>query len=144
MNFKVVHLAAGLGTVVVFLGTGLYMRMNFPQLYEDNEVIRYLFRANHVYILFSGLLNVLLGLYVSFSEHRWRQIAQRSGSFLVLLSIPFFLWAFVVEPPTASPYQLLTLVGTFLPIIGVMFHLIGGFEARNKPNMIIDQKDRTS
>lgn len=140
MNFKVVHLTAGLGTVAIFLGTGLYMRMNFPQLYEADEAIRYLFRANHVYILFSGLLNVLLGLYVSFSEHRWRQIAQKSGSFLVLLSIPFFLWAFVVEPPAASSYRPLTLIGAVLAIIGVMLHLIGGFEVRNKPNMISDQK----
>ncbi len=144
MNFKVVHLTAGLGTVFVFLGTGLYMRMNFPQLYEDNEVIRYLFRANHVYILFSGLLNVVLGLYSSLSDHRWRQISQRSGSFLVLLSIPFFVWAFVVEPPTASPYRPLTIVGSFLAITGVMLHLIGGFEAWKKPTMIIDQKDQPS
>ena len=44
------HRWVGIVTVVVFLLTGLYMRWRFPGLYETDETIRYLFRANHIYL----------------------------------------------------------------------------------------------
>ena len=45
------HLIVGLAGVAVFLGTGVYMRTHFPALYAGNEALRYMYRANHVYLL---------------------------------------------------------------------------------------------
>ncbi|MBI2620174.1 MAG: hypothetical protein HYW57_08845 [Ignavibacteriales bacterium] len=137
MKLNRIHLTTGMSTVIVFLGTGLYMRMNFPQLYDENEAIRYLFRANHVYILFSGLLNILLGLYGSFSGLQKRRRLQIAGSWMLLLAVPFFVAAFVFEPPLALPYRPLTLAGAVTAFVGTMLHLIGGYR---KPE---DQKKET-
>ncbi len=108
--------------MLVFLGTGVYMRISFPELYDGNEVIRYLFRANHVYILFSGLLNVLPGLYLSWSIIPWRKSLQRVGSWMLLIAPLFFMVAFIVEPVQASPMRPLTVTAAFVTLIGVTLH----------------------
>ena len=125
------HIVTGIVTVVVFLGTGLYMRANFPALYESNEVIRYLFRANHVYILFSGLLNIVLGTYVVYHDAGWRRKLQLLGSWLLLAVPVVFIVAFIVEPPQASPMRPLTLIGAFATLVGIVAHMVGGRSLRN-------------
>lgn len=47
--------------MVLFLATGLYMRHHFPASYEANETVRYLYRSNHLDILYAGLLNLAPG-----------------------------------------------------------------------------------
>ena len=51
MTWRRLDLVVGLLTVAVFLGTGLYMKTQFPALYGDNQTVRFLYRANHIYIL---------------------------------------------------------------------------------------------
>ncbi|MEX2117700.1 MAG: hypothetical protein WEB37_12520 [Bacteroidota bacterium] len=114
MNEKRLHLIVGISN----------MRMEFPDLYAGNEAIRYLFRANHVYILFCGLLNVVAGLYLSASESRWRRMLQRTGSWLLLASAPVFLAAFVVEPMQASPLRPLTVTAAFFALVSVGLHFL--------------------
>jgi len=130
MTVRPVHLLVGVATVLVFLGTGLYMRSGFPELYEGNETIRYLFRANHVYLLFSGLVNILLGVYRQASETRWKSLLQSAGSWILVFSPALFLAAFVFEPPQASPMRPVTLLAVFLTFFGVVAHMIGGLSKR--------------
>jgi hypothetical protein len=125
------HLIVGVVTVVVFLGTGVYLRMGFPHLYAENESIRFLFRANHVYILFSGLLNVVAGLSLPFSEIVWRKKFQQAGSWLLLVSAPVFLVAFVAEPMQASPMRPITVTGAFVALAGVALHFLASQKAKN-------------
>lgn len=122
MIVKRLHAIVGMSTVLVFLGTGAYMRMSFPELYDGNEVIRYLFRANHVYILFAGLLNVLPGLYLSWSIIPWRKSLQRAGSWMILIAPVLFLAAFIIEPVQASPMRPLTVTAAFVILVGVTLH----------------------
>lgn len=124
MNLKRIHQGMGLVTVAVFLATGLYMRWRFPGLYEGNEVIRYLFRANHIYLLLAGLLNVALGLYLSLHPARWRGRLQRAGSVLLLMAPVLLLAAFFAEPPVPAPERPLTAAGIFATGIGMLCHLI--------------------
>ena len=58
MQLRALHLGVGLAGVVVFLGTGIYLRMVFPELYATNEALRYVYRANHVYVLFASLIKI--------------------------------------------------------------------------------------
>lgn len=120
------HLIVGVATVSIFLGTGVYMRIGFPDLYAGNEVIRFLFRANHVYILFAGLLNVVAGLYMSLAEVPWRRKLQQAGSWLLLASGPVFIVAFVVEPMQAGPMRPLTISGAAVALVGVGLHFLAG------------------
>jgi len=121
---KQIHLMVGVVTVVLFLGTGVYMRMEFPELYAEHEVIRFLFRANHVYILFSGLLNVVAGLYMFVSEIPRKRTLQRAGSWLLLASSPTFLLAFAIEPMQANPMRPLTVTAAFMALVGVALHFL--------------------
>ncbi|HWP81194.1 MAG TPA: hypothetical protein VNN76_00900 [Bacteroidota bacterium] len=120
------HLIVGFLTCLVFLATGAYMRSGFPDLHAGNESIRFLYRANHVYILFSGLLNLCLGLYLTESSTKWRNKLQTFGSRILFLAPILFILAFFVEPPMASPTRPLTLVAAFLSVGGVLCHVIGG------------------
>lgn len=125
---KRLHFITGIATVLVFFGTGLYMNLNFPDLYRENETIRYMFRANHVYLLFSGLMNLLLGLSGAVAIVRWKILFQSAGSWIILVSPFLFLAAFVLEPPQASPVRPITLVAVFLSLLGVAAHLVGGYD----------------
>lgn len=117
---KKAHVLAGILTFTVFLGTGVYMRLNFPDLYGDREAIRFLFRANHVYILFAGLPNVLAGMIPhSFKKDGVLERADVPGSIALLLSAPLFIAAFFLEPPGAGPLRPVATAGAFLMLIGV-------------------------
>lgn len=127
-----IHLIVGILTLIVFLGTGQYMLSHFPEIFEPNEVIRYQFRANHIYILFSSLLNIVLGLYGSFSDVRRRRNLQLAGSLLLVTTPILLTWAFFVEPVQASPFRTITSIGVDLTALGVLFHLLGGLRLGTK------------
>src|SRR3989338_405065 len=59
MTFSRIHAPVGWTMLFVFLATGAYMRHIFPEAYEADSAVRFLYRSNHVYILFSSLLNIL-------------------------------------------------------------------------------------
>ena len=119
-----IHIVVGLVTVAIFLASGVAMLLMFPAVYQSNQAIRYLYRANHIYILFAGLLNLAIGAYVSPSHASFRRVTQLWGSVL-LLPAPFVLvWAFTVEPVHVTPSRPLTLAGVVLCLAGVGLHVL--------------------
>src|SRR5262245_23409287 len=117
------HLAVGSLGVVVFLGTGLYMRSGFPDLYASDEALRYMYRANHVYLLLASLVNMALGIYLIAPASGWRAVLSRIGSVLAILSPIVLCYAFFVEVPKASPERVFTALGIFLVALGVIAQL---------------------
>jgi hypothetical protein len=109
--------------VLVFLGTGFYMRSHFPELYASNEALRYMYRANHVYLLLASLVNLALGIYLVTPDTGWRSAVSRIGSVLVILSPVVICYAFIAEVPRASPERVLTALGIFLVTLGVVAQL---------------------
>ena len=75
MRISTIHRRLGFATVIVFLITGFYMKLKGPDLHGSNEVVRFLFRANHVYILLAGLVNLGVGFYVVPHARPWRRNA---------------------------------------------------------------------
>ena len=123
-QLRLIHIMVGLTAVVIFLATGVAMRLVFPAVYQSNVAVRYLYRANHVYILFAGLLNLAIGAYVSPSHAALRRITQLWGSVL-LLPAPFVLvWAFTVEPIHVTPSRPITIAGVVLCLAGVGLHFL--------------------
>jgi hypothetical protein len=110
------HLWLGWGTFAIFLGTGVYMAREFPEAYRSQEAVRYLFRANHVYILFAALLNLTLGFRPIDADERGK--LQTAASVLVAAAVPLLVSAFFVEPPKASPERPLTLFGIVSAVVG--------------------------
>lgn len=117
---RTLHLALGVATLVAFLYTGYYMHSHFPAAYGANETIRYLYRANHIYLLFSGLLNLALGAARPETGAGWRRRVRVTGSAMVLLAPPILLWSFFVEPPTGRAERPRTLAGVVLASAGAV------------------------
>ena len=120
MALRSMHLLVGLGGVLVFLGTGLYMATHFPESYRANEAIRYLYRANHVYLLLGCLINVAVGIYRTDLRPGWRGRCGLVGSVL-MLGAPFVLaFAFFFEAPRGMPERPATLLGALMLLVGVL------------------------
>jgi len=66
---KKIHFYFGITVVVHFVITGLLMRWNTFSLEPQDITTRMMFRANHVYILFSGLINLLISFCYNKEDH---------------------------------------------------------------------------
>lgn len=127
-----VHFLVGVLGVLVFLGTGVYMRSGFPELYAGNEALRFMYRASHVYLLFASLVNIVLGVYLVTPRRGWRAVLSRIGSALTVLSPILLCYAFFAEVPTASPERTLTALGVIFSALGVVAQLPGSRLSRGE------------
>jgi hypothetical protein len=127
---RAVHLVLGLATLIVFLYTGTYMSTHFPEAYQDREAIRYLFRANHVYILFVSLLNLALGAYLSEARGSVVRRVQALASLLVIAAVPLLVSAFFLEPVKAVSERPITLDGAICALAGTALHALAGWMPR--------------
>jgi hypothetical protein len=115
------HLIVGLAALVAFLASGQYMRHNhLPGL---DDATRLLFRSTHIYLLFSALVNLTLGIYLTPAIRGWRRWLQRTGSVLILAAPPLLGVAFLTEPwlsGLARPYSIPAIFGS---LAGLILHL---------------------
>jgi len=63
-----------------------------------SDSIRLMFRSRHIYILASGVVNLMVGLYMRRQAMGWRGIVQMIGSGFLLASPILLILAFSVEP----------------------------------------------
>jgi hypothetical protein len=120
MTVRSLHLLVGLAGVLAFLGTGAYMATHFPAAYEGHDAIRYMYRANHVYLLLGSLVNIAVGIYRTGTLPGWRGIIGRAGSSFMLAAPFVLLYAFFFEAPRGTPERAATLLGVLLLLIGVL------------------------
>lgn len=126
MQLRKLHFVVGLAGVAAFILTGAYMRAGFPELYAGNEVLRYLYRSNHVYVLLASLVNVALGVHLRPVAPGWRARVSVLGSLLALASPAVLCFAFFVEAPVPSPERFWTLLGVVAVAAGIALHALGG------------------
>ncbi len=119
-----VHRIVGVATIVVFLMTGFYLRWGVPAFHGDDAVIHFLFRANHIYILMSGLVNLGIGTYLVLHGTRWRRNVQLAGSCLLLAAPVVLIVAFIYDPRRASPHRYVTVVGVLILFLGLLCHAL--------------------
>jgi hypothetical protein len=120
-----IHRVVGLAGVVLFLGTGQYMDRVHDHLRGMEDVRRMLFRSAHIYLLWSSLLNLALGVYFAEAPGGWRRLLQWAGSALLLSGPALMLLAFAHEPwltdldrPYAGP-------AIYAAFAGMLMHLLG-------------------
>ncbi len=85
----ILHLTFGILIFAVFLITGQYMRADYPDKEVISQELRLLMRSRHIYILFSALLHICLGLYFQFGSKGWQKILKTFGSVLLFVSSGF-------------------------------------------------------
>lgn len=118
------HIILGLVVLVIFLITGQFMEAYFPDKGAISPDLRLLMRSRHIYILFSSLIHIVLGLYLQIHPQRWRRVLQFTGSFLLVLGSVLLIWAFVAETFYVKTFSGLSMNGVIISAIGVLFHLI--------------------
>lgn len=117
------HLAVGVAGVVAFVASGMFMRHHHPPLSGLGDASRLLFRSRHIYILASGLVNLMLGLYMQPRPNGWRQHAQNIGSGLLIASVALLIVAFVIEPSRGlQPEMMFSHLGLYALFGGAMAH----------------------
>jgi len=70
------HLVFGLVVFIVFAVTGSHMRADFPDKEIIPQELRLLMRSRHIYILFSALIHLTLGLYLRINPGKWLRSMQ--------------------------------------------------------------------
>ena len=92
-----IHLAVGILALAAFAASGQVMLRHVPPMHLLGDDVRLMYRSRHIYLLGSGIANVLLGLYVAPRRELWQRGIQYAGSSL-LLAAPLLLGlAFVTE-----------------------------------------------
>ncbi|MDQ3712776.1 MAG: hypothetical protein M3388_11245 [Acidobacteriota bacterium] len=126
------HLFFGIIVFIVFLVTGKFMRVDFP----DKEIIpqdfRLLMRSRHIYILFSSFIHILLGVYLQIETRVWRKMLQLFGSTSLIAGSVLLVWAFVYETYWTQHFSEASRWGIYLSLGGTILHLVGGFKRRKK------------
>ena len=118
------HLIFGILFFIVFLITGQFMRGDFPDKEIISQELRLLMRSRHIYILFSALIHIILGLYLQMDKTAWRKVLQITGSILLFVSSGFLIWAFVAETYYARHFSDISRLGIYLSLGGIIGHLI--------------------
>ena len=126
MALRWVHLAIGLICFFVFTTTGSYMRADFPDKEAIPQEFRILMRSRHIYILFSALIHLALGIYFQLRPERWRKIVQFAGSLVLVISSVLLVWAFAAETYSYQQFSEISRFGIYTSLAAVLLHLIGG------------------
>jgi hypothetical protein len=122
-----IHLAVGILPIGAFLASGRFMRMHAPPMAVLEDGMRMLYRSRHIYLLGSGLVNLMLGLYLRARVVGWRKRMQMGGSVLILAAPLLLLMAFVNEPGQGLRADLWqSRFGLFALFGGAMLHAIAG------------------
>jgi|SRR5687767_14282765 len=118
------HLIFGIVLFVVFLITGRFMRADFPDKDIIPQELRLLMRSRHIYILFSSLIHILLGLYLEMHKNSLRKAMQLFGSVFLFSASALLVWAFVFETYAAKHFSDISRYGLYASLAGTIFHLL--------------------
>lgn len=129
---RYIHLIFGIVLFIIFLITGKFMRVDFPDKDAIPQELRLLMRSRHIYILLSALAHILLGLYLQISKELLRKSLQFLGSFLLIAASILLVWAFFAETYTEKHFSDISRYGLYLSLWGTILHLFGGFRLKSK------------
>jgi len=129
---KKVHLIFGVCVVIAFLLTGQYMDKHFNHMVGVPEAPRLLYRTRHIFILFSGLLNLVIGVYFTYRKENWRRTIQLVGSLFIFAASFLFVIGFFYEPNLSNLRTPLSHDGAYLIAAGAVLHVISGVKSRMK------------
>ena len=127
---KLFHVIFGVAVFIVFLLTGQYMDRYFHHLVGMPDGPRLLYRTRHIFILFSGLLNVGIGVYLVQRPEGWQRILQLVGSILITLASLLLILAFFYDTTRGDLRAPLSHWGIYAIAVGTLFHLFSSLRER--------------
>jgi hypothetical protein len=127
------HLYTGWLALLIFVLTGLYLRLHsLPETaaYNAAHLLR---RSRHIYILAAALIHLMLGLYLTPHPTGWRRHLQTLGSALLAVAAALLVMAFVVETRQGfQPLMQLSRTGLITLLLGCAAHILSALRARRK------------
>lgn len=132
MRLRHYHTAAGALALAAFVLSGQYMHWSLGHLRDMPDVPRLLYRSSHIYLLFAGLLNLALGLYLQMQAAPRARVVQAVGSVMLMASPVFFGWSFLAESQQPSIERQLLRLGIYLSFGGVVLHTVAAWLARSR------------
>ena len=122
MRFRNVHLIFGFLMFVTFLLTGQYMDRKFDHLSNMDDLPRALMRAQHLYILLSALINIVLGSYLTISQDKLVKTFQIFGSLLIIIATIMLTYSFFTELPSAHIERPICRLALYTMLAGGLGH----------------------
>ena len=117
-----VHRWLGLIAVLIFFSTGVVMRMHHLYLLPEDSGLRMLFRSRHIYMLFSGLLNIAVGLRYSIPVSGRGSKIGVIGSLFLMLSPILIAIGFFMEPLITLRVGPFSVFGVYASLAGMLFY----------------------
>lgn len=127
------HLNVGWLGILIFVLSGLYLRLHpLPDTAPWNAA-HLLRRSRHIYILASALLHLMLGLYLTPHPAGSRRTLQTIGSVLLILSTTLLVLAFIMEPLQGfQPEMWRSRTGLITLLLGCVAHVLSALQPRRK------------
>jgi hypothetical protein len=133
-RLRIAHVAVGLVFLVGFLLTGQYMHRYLGHLQNTPDTERMLYRSTHIYLLWSALLNLALGLYLRLSTVRFRRALQCFGSVMILGGPLLLTFAFFHEPSLSGLLRPLSRPVIYAAFGGLLLHALASISrTTNEP-----------
>jgi hypothetical protein len=129
---KPLHLAMGLIGLVAFVLTGQYMGMFLGGLADMPDGPRLLYRTSHLYLMWSSLVNLLVGFYFVAATSKGVRIAQVLSSVLLLAGPPLILTGFFLESPANDLDRVFCGWANYFALGGVILHVASSLRARTQ------------
>jgi len=108
-----IFILSGVTLLLVFILGGQYMRDFVPTLTGQDAFARMAWRANHIYLMFAGLLHLFVGLYWSAPDSGWSGWVKRVASLLVFIAGPLLVYAWLNDPSHGGYERIWTAFGLF-------------------------------
>lgn len=128
---KKVHLIFGVLVVIGFVLTGQYMDKFYNHMRGMPDAPRLLYRTRHLFILFSGLLNLGIGAYFTYRTEIWQRTLQVLGSLFIFAASLLFIIGFFDEPNRGDLRTPLSHYGAYAIAAGAVLHVISGVKSRD-------------
>jgi hypothetical protein len=129
-----VHIAVGAVGLLAFAVTGQYMAIVLKGLAELPDGPRMLYRSAHLYLMWSSLLNLFVGVYYAAAASKGARSVQTVASAMLLAGPVLFLVGFFVESPTNDFARLYSSIANYLALGGALLHLAASRTALQKRN----------
>ena len=124
------HLAIGIVMFIIFVTTGKFMRIDFPDKEAIPQELRLLMRSRHIYILFSALIHLALAAYMTPRSRTPAKVLQYAGSAFLIAASGLLVWAFVTETYTLQHFSDISRNGIYLSLAGVGLHLLSKIDRK--------------